>query len=123
MAMAASLPDQAPQQVVEQDLRIDLDEHPRTRGTPRLFADRHGIVERCVAANERVESEIGRHELGQARRVELGLGIGLAEHDAARCVDEVVGFGVDLGKLAGESRGGNDERNREQTDSRHRQLS
>jgi hypothetical protein len=94
--VVAGLDDDAVQQVADGHLAADLDEHPRTAGTPGVFADGHRVVLADLATTDFQGGDVGGHQLGQAGWRQALVTVVLDQHVAAGRVHEYVGLGGQL---------------------------
>ncbi|MOA20186.1 hypothetical protein D3C78_1406160 [compost metagenome] len=94
--VVARLDDDAVQQVADSHLRADLDEHPRTAGTPGVFADGHRIVFADLATTDFQSRDVRGHQLGQAGRRQTLVTVVLDQHVAAAGIHEHIGLGGQL---------------------------
>ena len=90
--VVAGLDDHSLQQVFDRDLLADLDVHRRAaelgrRLAPGVFADRDQVIELDAAFLERVEHDIGGHQLGQAGGLLPRIRVERREHAAAVVID------------------------------------
>ncbi|MNN42667.1 hypothetical protein D3C81_1568630 [compost metagenome] len=90
------LDDDTVQQVADADLGANLDEHPRTAGTPGVFADGDRVVFADLPATDIQGRDVGGHQLGQARRRQTLVTIVLDQDVAAGGFHEHVGLGCQL---------------------------
>ena len=104
-ATAASLPlctIRPLQQLVDLRRHRRVDEHQRAAALalrPGELGDRQRLLERQLLVAQRLEDDVGGHQLGQRRRVGRGVGVALGERLARRQVEDDVALGGDLGRL------------------------
>ena len=94
--IVARLNDDAMQQIVDRDLRVDLDEHPRAAGTPGLLAHRDHVAVADLTLLDFQGGDVGGHQLGQARWRQALVTVVLDQYLAAGRVHQHVGLGRQL---------------------------
>jgi hypothetical protein len=103
--VVAGLHDHALDEGLDRDLRADLRERTGAFGLPGVLADHHGLFERQPLFRERLEHDVTGHELRDARRLHLLLGIARGDHASAVLVDEHVRARVERRRFRNGNRG------------------
>ena len=99
--VVARLHDHALVQFVHRDRLARLDEHARAARAPRVLGHRHGLLQRQALFVQRVEHDVGRHDLGERGRLDLHVGVGCGQRLAAVHIDDDPGLGRDGGSRDG----------------------
>ena len=99
--IVARLHDHALDQVFHRHLHLGVDEHARAGHLPGAFADRQRLRQGDFLAAQRVEHQIGRHQLGQRGRLNHGIGVLGGQHLVRRHVDQQVVTRGNFGRLQG----------------------
>ena len=85
----ARLDDDASDEVLDRDLAVDVDEHLRALGRPRLLRNMERVGELEVAPLQRVEQHVDGHQLAHRRRLELLAAELVVENRAGLVVDHI----------------------------------
>src|SRR5690606_3862267 len=91
----AGLDDHSHDQILHRDPLADFDEHPGTRRTPRFLADGHFVFEHYLSLVERLEYGIRAHDLREACRGQLYVGVVRGKYITGIAVDKHVAFRAD----------------------------
>ena len=94
--VVARLHDQALDQVFDRHLHLRVDEHARAGHLPGARADRQGLLQGDLLGLERVEHQVGRHQLGQRGRLDRAVDVLLRQHLVGRDVEQQVAARRDL---------------------------
>ena len=117
--VVARLHDHPLDQVVHRHLHLGVDEHARARHLPGALADRQRLLQVDLLGAERVEHQVGRHQLGQRCRLDRRCRCRApASIWLARDVQQQVAAGRDFGRLRHLGRGGEAEKGQQRRQQR-----